>query len=417
MPTKPTLLASSEAALTPELVAAQQRLMQLRKEISRQSNNLEPSAVRAGGETAVSYKNVFSTLPAHLGWGSQSLRPVTATEQESHQPATLSTIYVEVKPDPTVRPKTATDTISIYPELALAFLREQLVAVGRVWVMLRFLDEQGCGWIGVDEAKIALTKKSSLHRVCGWRQMRNLLNQGEGLFWRRENGRIWLTSLPKLLIKLNLTRLSQNSVAIPLPVWKGKIGTLRAHLYASFHSSRASMAQSTKQQTAPIARATLETITSVSPRIQRLYEQTADVAHHYNYCIGAPYSEQTLREAAWQHGRATFKLTDSRGKQGRAGQAYVAWQLPNSYAGPHQKHETDQRKRINKRLTVLLHQGKAGNGQLEESNFVDHRAGQRYFANGRLAAKAITHNKSQNALWPQPQKQQTHQIWHQMEVI
>jgi hypothetical protein len=242
--------------------------------------------------------------------------------------------------------------------------------------------------------------------------MRNLLNQGDGLFWKRVNGRIWLTSLPKLLLKLNISRLNQNSVTIPLDIWTAKIGTLRAHLYASFHSSRAGKQDDTPA--APIARATIEAITSVSPRIQRLYEQSARVKQKTNYCVGAAYSEQQFKESAWQHGRAAFQLKDVLGKQGDAGQSYIAWQLPNSYTGPHQTHEKHQRKRMNRRLVDLLDKGIAGNGRSQEFASDSSKFERRYFANGRLAAKIISRAEQPAVYWPQPKKRRTCQLWHQM---
>lgn len=369
---------------------------------------------KRAGERGVSYQTLLDQLPAHLDWGCRRIRQAarTAPPLKQTQKRILSRVQSLPEPD---QDKTTIETLTVYPELAAALLREQLVAAGRIWMLLRFLNNKGSGWIAIEEAKAALTEKRSALRVCGWRQLRNLFNQGDAIFWRRANGRIWLTSLPKLLRHLDVTRLQQNCVAIPLSIWLGKIGTLRAHLYASFHSSRSGNDQSTNQA-APIARATLETITSVSPRIQRLYEQTASVSQQRNFCVGARYSDEQYREAAWQHGTAVFKMIDGKGKRGHSGQAYIAWQLPNSYVGPHDRHQTQQRKRINRRLADLLNKGTAGNGRSNEFKYARNRFEMRYFANGRLAAKAHSKQTPSAAYWPQPNNKKQTQLWYKMET-
>jgi hypothetical protein len=87
---------------------------------------------------------------------------------------------------------------------------------------------------------------------------------------------------------------------------------------------------------------------------------------------------------AWQHGRACFQLTDYQGQQGKPGATYVAWQLPNSYSGPHTQQARGGQKRFNRELADLWSQGTTGN---------DHSMAKRYYGDGQLAAKAFNRGK------------------------
>jgi hypothetical protein len=50
--------------------------------------------------------------------------------------------------------------------------------------------------------------------------------------------KVWLRSQAKVAAALGLRKLRGRAVELPLSVLLGPIGDLRAHLYASFHSSR-----------------------------------------------------------------------------------------------------------------------------------------------------------------------------------
>jgi hypothetical protein len=117
-------------------------------------------------------------------------------------------------------------------------LRKEQVAAGRIWLLLKYLDDSGRGWISVAAARDSLSRKNAELRVCGWRQMRKLLARGEGLFWRRAGDRIWLRSAAKVAAALGVVRLSGSPVAFPVDTLLQGIGDARAHLFATFHSSR-----------------------------------------------------------------------------------------------------------------------------------------------------------------------------------
>ncbi|MCB0015299.1 MAG: hypothetical protein KDE34_25455, partial [Anaerolineales bacterium] len=71
-------------------------------------------------------------------------------------------------------------------------LRETKTAPGRLWLMLRFLDQAGRGAFCLNDITRTLTDKTSPYRLCGKRQLRNLIQDGNGLFWARDKTHLWL---------------------------------------------------------------------------------------------------------------------------------------------------------------------------------------------------------------------------------
>lgn len=360
---------------SPELLAAQQLLEQRRQSLLQKRPSSTASAP-FNGRSHTNLSAIFQQLPAHLGWGSQALTISCRSKHPSQEP------FVQLTSEP---PKAAEETetavssavnstIKLYPDIALALLKHECTAAGRIWLLLRHLDASGQGWLTVDEIRAKLTSKNAVLRICGWRQMRNLLRAGEGIFWQRQNGRIWLRSVTKVAQALTVIKLKQRPVALPVAVLTQSIGQVRAHFYASFHSSR---------QAKPISREAIEAVSHVPARTQRRYEKRAHVRRRSNFAVGPQATKTAVERTHWRHGHAAFSFKDFQGQHGRIGQTYIAWQLPNSYEGPHALAAKGQQKRINHTLTDLFMQGITGNGQRR-------RLTQRFFGNGRLAAKTFS---------------------------
>ena len=395
MPHRPQLTPS------PALLAAQERLLTLRERYhAEQGTSLLPATDHDPGRNGsdngrFSRPNSqsstqplrHSTLPDHLGWDSAAVTGMLRRSGINGQAVPKATAEssqncgVEVtKSRPPTAPKAATAvSLRVYPDMALAILRQDLAAPARVWYLLRHLDQIGCGWLEETAVRDHLTNSQSPLRLCGKRQLRNLLNQGDGLFWDRQNNRIWLRSLVKVAIGLEVTRLQGRPVSVPLPHLVAGIGAFRAHLYATFHSGRGSQ----DQAAGPIARETLANLSHVPPRTQRLYETRAGVKRAFNFALGMPISSKTEQEMCWQKGHALFELTDHRGKHGPAGTTYLAWQLPNSYNGPHPQQQNGRQKRLNQSIVDLLPIGMTGN---DDTPVVPARQ-RRYCRHGQMAAR------------------------------
>lgn len=399
-------MGESDHAISSELQSAQQRLLQLRAQLhaSRIENKGQDVSLfdrELHKERPFPSPTSIAQLPPHLGWEStaitQTLRQALAKNEADNQPVQLEATAIS-HPHPAI-PK----TIKVYPDIAIGLLREEQVAAGRLWLLLQTVDEQGRGWIDEKVARSWFTAKRASLQFCGVRQLRNLLARGEEIFWVRENGRIWLRSVAKVAFALGVHRLTMRPVALPVRVLRQKIGTVRAHLYATFHSSRSQSNRAKK----PIARETVAHLTQVQPRTQRRYERKAKVKRQAQFAIGSQATTDNLQARGWEQGQATFQFKDFKGKQGPQGKSYVAWQLPNSYVGPHAQQPKGRQKRINRALTDLFMQGITGNGQRLSVT-------RRFFDNGRLAAKSYLRNSEHDHYW-RGVSNGRYQLWQVME--
>ncbi len=277
-------------------------------------------------------------------------------------------------------------------------LREERTAAGRLWLLLRALDTPGRGMVTLADARAALTDKQSPLRLCGRRRLRQLLAEGEGVFWTRERprthpdgeegDRLRLFGAARVAAALGVPRLAGRPVAVPVAALLGPIGDARAHLYATFHSGRtkemtndelrmtneeralnSSLVTRHSSLGSPVSRDTLAALSGVCARSQAAYERRAGVAARPNYALGERVAASAPagpaeQERAWQLGRALFRLRDHRGLHGRPGATYLAWRLPNAYgaARGHQPRPKGQQKRINRQLADLFMKGMTGNG-------------------------------------------------------
>ncbi|KAA3663019.1 MAG: hypothetical protein DWQ04_11795, partial [Chloroflexi bacterium] len=330
-------------------------------------------------------------LPDHLGWGSEVLTAVLrqAAGNATHynkKSAIAMTGETAIFSNPQPSIPNPNDTIKLFPDIALGMLRAEQAAPGRIWLLLRYLDQVGQGWLRVVKIRKTFTHKQSPIRVCGWRQLRNLLRQGDGIFWTRDKTQIWLKSAANVAAALGVERLTGKPVAVPVRVLTGSIGEVRAHLYAGFHSGR-----SKEDRRQPIARETLVELTGVGRRTQLAYEAVTGLSVQHNYAIGERFSPETAEKHAWHQGQATFVLQDSHGAQGKPGRSYIAWQLPNSYGGCHAHAPRGRQRRINRKLTDLMSTGASGNSS--------ERLDTRYYPDGKQAVNMASRHPEWNVYW------------------
>jgi len=384
---------SSRLALSAALVAANQRLHQLRK--SLQKDRSARSEIL--GDLSIEQDQPFlsqkiAQLPPHLGWDSAPVSQVvrTRTEQNSSRSGLSEACFPNNPPNfPQIVPETEqskalsvdlSQSVKVYPDIALAMLRQEQAAAGRLWLLLRHLDVDGRGVIRVVILRETLTKSKTRHRLCGWRQLRNLLRQGEGVYWQRDKERVWLRSAGRVAAALGVEKLNGRPVAVPVKHLLGTIGEARAYLYASFHAGRQPVSSRTQRQK-PIARDTLTALTGLTAECQRGYERRVGVLVSQNYVIGEQANRSGQEERLWQSGGGAFEFVDFRGGQGKPGVDYMAWQLPNSYTALLPHRPKGRQKRINRKLTDLFMQGMTGNTQ----SVIE----KRYFGDGAGAVRAV----------------------------
>jgi len=292
-----------------------------------------------------------------------------------------------------------TKTITVHPTILLAILKQHLEALGRVWLLLRAIDRDGRGWLDVEDTRRHLTEKGSPYHICGWRRLRQLMAQGEGVFWHRdEQDRLWLYGAHRIAYELDSGRLQGFPVELPISALLGGIQAVRAAFYATFHGGRDSK---------PISRDTLESLSGIPGRTQLEYDRVARVERRRNIAVGERHTAENAQGRAWRHGRAAFHFIDTEGRQGRAGREYVAWHLPNSYRADYQRRSRGSRKRLNRKLADLVKKGIPGN---------DDRAVEKlFFPTGALAAKRYNRCSEQDAYWQQEERTRAGGgLWHVM---
>jgi len=298
--------------------------------------------------------------------------------------------------------------VKLYPDLALGMLRQEEVSAGRVWLILKYLDAAGRGWISLELVRQRLSERNSDLYICGKRQLRKLLARGEGLFWRRSHDRIWLKSTAKVAVSLDVQRLTGSPVALPVDHLLQGIGHARAHFYGSFHSGRIRDTGRGKQKK-PIARSTLTRLSHTSRRSQQRYESRAGIAAQPNFALGGASTIDNDHRVAWKQGTASFRFRDSAGNIGRRGITYTAWQLPNNYSGPHMTLPKGRQKRINRELVDLFTKGMTGNNKISVS--FSHGRGRRagpgdgwigrlYHDHSLSAAASFNQSPNDDAYWP-----------------
>ncbi|HSM57408.1 MAG TPA: hypothetical protein VK879_14755 [Candidatus Sulfomarinibacteraceae bacterium] len=427
------------AAISARLAAAQEQLQQRRRQRrqERQDQRL-PILTDARGRLTSPHPSANNQppfeppapdagLPASLGWESEALTQALHQACRQRKAAAQRCAgedlhWLPRPPQPPAATEPATQTarachaqeqlprtVLLFPEIAIAMLRQNVEAAGRIWLLLRHLDVQGRGWIEASIARRRLTAKKSPLRVCGWRQLRNLLAQGDGLFWQRDNGpaseaRIWLRSTAKVAAALGVPRLSARAINLDVSVLLDSIGSVRAHFYASYHRGR--------RHKRPISRQCLEDLTGVARRSQHKYEAEAGIERRQNWAVGARYTQEAAQERAWRQGNGVFQFTDHQGKTGAAGATYVAWQLPNSYLGPHEQQVTSSRKRINRQLVDLFTKGITGNGKKRAVDQGHEYPVASFYEHGHAAARAYNRSPEKDLYWQSTTTFRHLRVWH-----
>ena len=162
----------------------------------------------------------------------------------------------------------------------------------------------------------------------------------------------------------------------------------------------------------PVSRATLAELMQISPHSQRAYERVAGVRRHPNWAIGPAQAEAPAQELSWQHGQSLFTFTDRRGHYGRPGARYLAWQLPNSYQGPHQTQGRRHQKALNQQLVDLYSKGFTGTGKQQAEEEGATAASSRFYDNGQAAVRALNRGLQHDAYWRTERREKQYQIWH-----
>lgn len=396
------------------LIEAQRQLAAIRVMHQSQQRPYRPCPTERLDESLLAEERdeldeIVKNLPGHIGWGSVPLtaalrRNCLATTPPSEGPKE----ELPEEPIPSKKQSKKDEALYAYiqPNIASELLRQNDTAAGRVWIMLRALDNannNGSGRVPVEVARSFLSDKDSEFYIGGKRQLRRLLAEGEGKYWVRTKKFIFLRAAYKVAYLLNVKVATGRPVLIPVTEIAKSIKHFKAHLHASFHSGR--YAKNGRKKL--IARVTVANeVNGIAPRTQQEYEQLVGLRSVANYAVDHNiYDATKAQDFIWEH--QAFKFEDRQGKfdrkNGKRGVAYFAWQLPNSYGivQTHKQGNKSYRKRLNRQLKALRKQKGEGNEQRSMKP-------KRFCPSGKVAAKAANRGAS-IVYWPSAVRKW---IWH-----
>jgi hypothetical protein len=280
----------------------------------------------------------------------------------------------------------------------------------RLYKILQALDHAGRGWLANTVIETTLTHKTSEQYIYGRRQLKNILQRGEDLFWQRSKSkgqlRIRLVARAKVTSRLLNGRLRGQEVSFPvqhlLGSGHGRQAAVNAALYTAVHAG-----QITRQgKTGPISRARLREVSGCSSYRQRRYEKRMGITVTSHIHILGRHSEYDLQRHRLHQGLPAYKHTDYRGKinRHRRGADYIARRLPNSYSTPAAfavVHSWRQRT-INRQLGGLCLMGSEGS---DSDKYV-----RLFHENAVAATRAFNHDPQTSAYCPLSKGTTTH-LW------
>ena len=330
-------------------------------------------------------------------------------------PPEISRPTMENSPSPPAKP--AQTVVRVAPTLAAYCLgknhRYQGCALDgpyRLYKILQTLDREGRGWLANSSVEKALTRKESVHYIYGRRQLKNMLQRGEGLFWQRAKSkgelRIRLVARAKVASHLLNDRLRGHEVSFPvshlLGSGRGRQAGVNAALYTAVHAGQIGR----EGKSGPISRDRLREVSGCSSYRQRRYEKRMGITVARHIHILGRHSDYNLNRIRLHQGLPAYKHTDYRGKinRHRRGADYIALRLPNSYSTPDSFAVVHSRRQhsINRQLVGLCLMGSEGSGSDEYVRL--------FHENGLSAVRSFNRDSQTTAFCPLARGANT-QLW------
>lgn len=237
-------------------------------------------------------------------------------------------------------------SVRAYPSLLNASHKAGSVPAMRLHLLLRAMDDQGRGCVHVHHARKMLTTRSRFRVKQSWRRIRQILNDGDGVYWTRDNvGRIWLRAPARIATALDCDHLAGRPILLKLADLRKDIATVKAHFFAAFESGRKSPN--------PISQAALADITGVPERTQREYNRILDRTARTNVAVTELPWEPEIFQPMADKGRAVFRFTDFHGVRGKKGNKYVAYRVPDSRSLSHRQGCHGRQAKINRSINLV----------------------------------------------------------------
>ena len=257
---------------------------------------------------------------------------------------------------------------TVYPRLAAAILQEGQAAAARLWLLMLASDPARRGaYDDLDQVYETFSGAGSAWHVGGRRRVQQLIKQGGGIFWTRDDrGRLWRHGPARVGRALGLAGAVGAPVYVPVTDLLGGMHSVRAALFAAALSAHDD----------PIGQVTLAELTGACPNSQRAYRRSASVeAQPQLRSLPGPADRPALQEAHWQHGRGVFVFVDHDGRHGQGRGAHILVKRdPNVYAAPLEPARRGRTRKINKRLHLVTNGARGKGPAVDHERFYFHDA-------------------------------------------
>jgi len=281
------------------------------------------------------------------------------------------------------------DRIKLHPDLGLAALRQGKTVEIRLWLILRWIDRTGAGYVSIPHLRSVLSGELSQFSGYSWQNLRKLLTKSD--LWSVDSlpeytGRIWYKGTKKAAQLLQVQRLTGSPVDLPLKRLK-KLKMFKASLLDAFHSGR--------KHANPISQDNIHRITGIPARTQRHYCRISKIQRQANFAIGDQLNTASQQESAWRYA-GSFSHTDHHGYQGPKGRKYTANRLPNAYRGTLTKAAKGSQRKINSGLINFANKGKATGPQSNRE-----KQSRLFYDSGAAAASVYNRRQDTDLYWSQ----------------
>lgn len=291
------------------------------------------------------------------------------------------------EPSPVAAPcPKARGTVTVFNEVLIAILQAKEVATGRVWLVARGTDAEGCGRVPVADLYEALPKLTT-------RRVRQVLQAGEGKYWYVGRAHLYLISQEKVAARLGVGRIRRDAVAVTVAKMAQSVKAAKAVMWNAVHCGRKSAH--------PISRVTLSGMGVKDPRTQRSLEQMEGIRSAQQYAVIGSNNPYDRRQAE-ENEEPVFTLQDHKGVMGKRGRVYLARHLPNIYTGTLQT-VAHGKKWFNRQLRKLHDKGSGAKTRPQIERV--------FFADGKRAGRAWDKQPLTDTYWPANKRQAARAWW------
>jgi len=205
--------------------------------------------------------------------------------------------------------KIDTTILKIIPELCIAVIANKFVPQFVCWMLLRHADSllnNGSGYIYKSISIKYLTERINL----GPRRVRQIINDGENVFWRfGNNNRLYLESVLKLLDKFNIKNLYSYYIPVPYGVIANTIKQTRSLISAiAVCAFRKPTAMAYMAQVCNINKRTLQRHLAVSADVLVIQRHSLEIERSYDYIYILKIYKKLKSEKKYPEGSLNIRI-------------------------------------------------------------------------------------------------------------